>query len=366
VAKEMAARLRTQNEAGGIVLRKVGAWSAASFLSGIFLHFPHNHFIMGKENLMISLLCPVYLFLSCSNQPKTEKQPTPIDSPVVAIPESISSYAFLYDLANPSEKFKLPDQLAEISGIDVYKKSQLVCVQDEKGKVYMYDVKKAELKESVEFGEKGDYEGVANVNDTIWVLSSNGNLLQIADINSSSQKTMEFKTPLNEDNDTEGLCYDAKFNRLLIACKAKAGKDLKGIRAVYAFDLKTKSISATPAYMVKIDDIKSFLAHHDKEKFVTDELKSLLDPEKGDATFQPSEIHIHPVTNEIYLISSVGNLMVIIDRNNTIKYITKMSPDIFKQPEGITFFEDGTMYISDEGRDGHGNILKFNYRKDEK
>ncbi|HRI80593.1 MAG TPA: SdiA-regulated domain-containing protein, partial [Cyclobacteriaceae bacterium] len=275
-------------------------------------------------------------------------------------------YVFPYDLSVPVEKFKLPDALTEISGIDVYKKSKLVCVQDEKGKVYVYDVKKGELKEEVDFGAKGDYEGVANVNDTIWVLSSDGNLHRITGFNTNQQQTEELKTPLNEDNDTEGLCYDQTGKRLLIACKDKPGASMKGVRAVYSFDLKTNSISTIPAYTIKIDQIKSFLAQHEKEKFVTNELKSLLDPKNGDVTFQPSEIHVHPITNEIYILSSAGNLLLVLSRNNTIQFITTLDPGLFKQPEGITFMEDGTMFISDEGRDGHGNILKFNYQPNAK
>jgi hypothetical protein len=269
--------------------------------------------------------------------------------------------AFPYNLDHPSEKFKLPDELTEISGIDRYQKSKLVCVNDEKGKVYIYDVKKDELKQGVDFGKKGDYEGITNVNDTIYVLSSNGNLRQITGFDSKDQQVNSIKTPLNEHNDTEGLCYDPKYRRLLIACKKDPGGEMKGVRAVYAFDLGRMQLNPHPVYVIRLETLKNFLLENDKQKLVVQDVQSFFDPDKGDLTFQPSEVAIHPVTDEIYLISTVGKLMVVLNRKGEILNIRSLNPEIFKQPEGLCFTADGDMYISDEGRSGKGNILYFQY-----
>ena len=283
-----------------------------------------------------------------------------------SIADSLSSAGaslsvFPYNLDHPSEKFKLPDDLTEISGIDVYHKSKLVCVNDEQGKVYIYDVKKSELKQGVDFGKKGDYEGITNVNDTIYVLSSNGNLHQITGFDSKDQKAHQYKTPLNESNDTEGLCYDLKYQRLLIACKKDPGKEMKGVRAIYSFDLKNMQLNPDPVYVIRLEALKNFLLEHDQQKLIVQDVQSFFDPQKGDLTFQPSEVAIHPVTDEIYIISTVGKLMVVLNRKGEILYIRSLNPEIFKQPEGLCFTENGDMYISDEGRNGKGNILYFQY-----
>ena len=70
------------------------------------------------------------------------------------------------------------------------------------------------------------------------------------------------------------------------------------------------------------------------------------------ADFGPSGIAIHPKTREIYIISSVGKLLVILDKKGNLKYFEKLNADIFKQPEGICFEQDGTLYISSEGKSG--------------
>lgn len=273
---------------------------------------------------------------------------------------------FPYDMKHPGEKYKMPKELKEISAIDIYKKSKLVCVEDEDGTVFVYDEKKADVKHPITFGKKGDYEGIANVHDTIYVLSSNGKLHQILYFDSPEQYTKVISTPLDKDNDTEGLCFDSLNHRLLIACKKKPGSGLKGSRAVYAFDLRTMTFNSQPVFVIKLDELKSFLLQYDKEKLLSEEIRNLFDPEKGDLTFQPSEIAIHPVTNDIYVISTVGKLMVVLDRDGKIKFIESLGSDIFKQPEGLCFKRDGTMFISDEGKSGHGNIVEFKYEPNAK
>jgi uncharacterized protein YjiK len=236
-------------------------------------------------------------------------------------------------------------------------------VQDEKGKVYICQSKTGEILESVSFGEAGDYEGIANVNDTIWVLASNGNLQRITDFNSDKQKVKEYKTPLDTENDTEGLCYDETENRLLIACKSKAGKEMKGFRAVYGFHLGTLKISEQPVLRIQLDAIKSWLLQNEEGKFVANEIENLFGNERADVSFQPSEIAVHPLTGEIYVLAARGNLLVVTDRAGKIQNVNSLDPDLLKQPEGITFLPNGDMYISDEGKDGTANLLLFKYMK---
>lgn len=312
------------------------------------------------------ILTPVtccLLLAGCGSNPVSNSNRT---EQTAALPEASSPAEingnFPYDLKQPAESFKLPEALTEISAIDMYRKNKLVCVNDEKGKVYIYDMKKDELKESVDFGSKGDYEGIANVNDTIYVLSSNGNLHQITGFETEKQQTREFKTPLNEKNDTEGLCYDAKYHRLLIACKQDAGNGLKGVKAIYAFDLKTMELIPRPVYLIRLDALKNFLLENDKQKLIIQDVQSFFDSEKGDLAFQPSEVAIHPVADEIYVISSVGNLLVVMNRIGAILHAAPLDPNLLKQPEGICFADNGDMYISDEGRSHHGNILYFPYK----
>lgn len=270
-----------------------------------------------------------------------------------------------FDLSKPDNIFILPPKLNEISGITFYKKNRLACVQDEKGKIYIYNTRKEELKEAVDFGKNRDYEGIANVNDTLYVLHSDGNIYEVRGFESDSQTTIQHKTFLTKKNNAEGICFDTEHNRLLIACKGIAGDDTTLInkKAIYAFDLTTRTLSAEPVYTIDLDSVRSYVEKFSPSKSFTESMKEKTDPAKGEESFQPSEIAIQPGTNNIYVIASVGKLLIVLNQNGQIIEIDDLDPLIFKQPEGITFDESGNMFISDEGRSGKANILKFNYRQ---
>jgi hypothetical protein len=76
--------------------------------------------------------------------------------------------------------------------------------------------------------------------------------------------------------------------------------------------------------------------------------------------FKPSAAAIHPLTKELYIVSSVNKALVIADRNGKVRKVYRLDPGIFKQPEGITFSPAGDLFISNEAADvGAANILIY-------
>jgi uncharacterized protein YjiK len=80
--------------------------------------------------------------------------------------------------------------------------------------------------------------------------------------------------------------------------------------------------------------------------------------------FKPSGAAIHPLTGELYIISSVNKLLVVADRRGEVREVYRLDEGVFKQPEGIAFEPDGTMIVSNEAADhGVANLLIFPYNK---
>jgi uncharacterized protein YjiK len=75
--------------------------------------------------------------------------------------------------------------------------------------------------------------------------------------------------------------------------------------------------------------------------------------------FEPSDLSIDPLTGDIFLLSSVGKTILCLTADGKIKFAYHFTQDLFKQPEGITFTEDGSMLISDEGRKGKANLIRL-------
>ena len=240
-----------------------------------------------------------------------------------------------YQLNAPTENYKLPKELKEVSGLSYYKDDKLLCVQDEDAVAYVFDTQKKEVTENFGFGGYGDFEGIEYVNGEIYALESNGNLFRFEP---SSNQIGLTKTDLPKKTEVEGLGYDPKTKRLLIAVKKGKGSSDK---AVYSFDLLNKAVF--------------------KDMSLNDEqLKGAgIDPE----TYEPSAIAVHPITGEWYILTSVGKRLLITSRKAKIIYSEPLDPEQFIQPEGICFAPNGDLFIASEGQKKKGYILKFPYRK---
>ena len=82
---------------------------------------------------------------------------------------------------------------------------------------------------------------------------------------------------------------------------------------------------------------------------------------KKDIIIQPSAIAVHPITKNYYILSAISNSLVVMDRNNEIKHVKRLSKKKFEQPEGLTFTSNGDLFISSEGQKKKARIYKFKY-----
>lgn len=270
---------------------------------------------------------------------------------------------FPYRLTKESDKVKLPSKLEEVSAVSYLGNGLFALIQDEKGKIYIFDPKKEEVVEDYKFRRSGDFEGLVVLGDTAYALKSNGSIYEIPHYREDDIEPNKFDTFLSPSDDTEGLCYFAEKHWLLIGAKeppVKNGKELTNQRAIYAFDLKTHELQKKPYIMVDMQELKEFLVAHAKTDKAKERAEKFDPNDKDD--FKPSDLNIHPITRDIYIIASAGRMMVVLNKDYKIIYAKDLDRDVLKQPEGITFTPDGDMFITNEGRGGKGNLLRFAYK----
>jgi len=237
--------------------------------------------------------------------------------------------------------------------LSYYKDDIVACVQDEKGRVFYYDLNKEELVHTTLFEYSGDYEGVEIVNETIYIVKSNGDIFTLPiDFTEEKRQAEKFETAFKAKNDIEGLGYDPKSNNLLLVTKDEAGIDSKkdkDSRGVYAFDIEENNLQEDALFIITEDERRKFYKKNRPKNSYDD--KRLL--------FKPSGIAVHPIDGNYYLIASVGKLLMVLSPVGEILESYTISPSILTQPEGICFSPDGTMYISSEGEGDRGYILRF-------
>ena len=240
------------------------------------------------------------------------------------------------------KKWSMPKELTEISGLSYKDEKQFACVQDEVGKIFIYNIATSSVEKQISFGAAGDYEGLAVVDKTIWVLRTDGKLFEVSDLDAAKPTVKEYSTHLTIKQDPEGLCYDKKNNRLLIAIKGiePGTEDYKGI---YSFDLASKKMDQQPAF--KIDLLDKVFGNNGSGK-------------KKKGSINPSGIVIHPINGDIYIVDGRNQQLLVIDGSGKIKKLYPLSSKDFSQPEGIAFNSAGDLFIANEGTNQPGNILQ--------
>lgn len=246
--------------------------------------------------------------------------------------EIIQNISLPYDFENPSEKFIMPDNLKEISGLSYYKNNQLACVNDEQGKVFMYDFVKKEVVDKIPFGKEGDYEGIEVVGDEVFVLKSNGKIKSFK-IGLPFEREIDCSDP--DVLEYEGLSYDPKSKNLLLAAKERV-KDKDDKKMIYAYDFDRKVLFKHIA--IPQDQIKD---------------------EANGKKFKPSGIAVSHTTGQIFIIASEGKKLLVLAEDGHKEALISLNPTTFRQPEGICFIPNGDLFISSEGKGSDGYILKF-------
>lgn len=267
--------------------------------------------------------------------------------------EKKTAASFRYNTDVPDLVSNLPMLLSEISGITYLSQDLIAANQDEIGSIFIYNITKNVIIEEKNFATAGDYEGIAKAGNTYYILKSNGTIYELNDKKPYYLNTKTYITRIPAP-DNEGLFYDKANSRLLVGCKGRVGEGdkYKHLRAIYAFDLKTKTLVQKPVYEFNAKEIREFYDASRKNK----------DKEEN-IDFSLSDLAIHPLENRLYVLSSADNLLYIFEISGKIIHIEKLSKKLFPQPEGITFDEKGNMFISNEGKNGKATILKFNYLK---
>jgi uncharacterized protein YjiK len=297
--------------------------------------------------VLITLLC------SCgASQPKNE---------VIYLNQNELA-VFPYDLNSINKKLLLSEELREISGIEIIGKDSILCIEDESGVLYL--LYQGKLHQQFRFAKPGDYEDVEVVGKIAYVLRSDGRIYRIKKWDTHDPKVKKYNTPLKASNNAEGMCYRDSDSSLLIALKGKPSlkkKDGKPkYRSVYSFDIKKKTLASKPEVKIPLDIFDTLTisnAYSDFSKKIADGLNA-----NGNVSFQPSAIAIHPFTNHLYVLSSTGHVLVVLNEKGSILAVVSLDRADFRQPEGIDFDSEGNMYISNEGRNGIANILSFTYQ----
>lgn len=232
------------------------------------------------------------------------------------------------------EIWELPDGLEEVSGIAFSGKSRVACIQDEKGIIFIYDLKSSKIVKEIPFAGPGDYEGIAVSGSTAFVLRSDGSIFKVEEF-LTDPKVEKWLTPLSRKQDVEGLYFEKEAGRLLLAIKEKDQNSGK-YKGIYSFDLRKKRMNREPVMRIMLDH----------------QVFKGLKEKKMANNFKPSEIHKDPGTGNYLLLEGESPKLLLLDKEGNPIKLYVLDKEKFPQPEGLAFDSEGNMFISNEGNPG--------------
>ncbi|MBT0607238.1 hypothetical protein [Aequorivita echinoideorum] len=249
-----------------------------------------------------------------------------------------------------SRKWNMPVPLDEISGISVVDENNIACVQDEEGIIFIYNLSTSLVEKQINFGKPGDYEALSIVDSTAYVLRSDGVLFEVANYLNPNFSVTQHKTAFTGKNNMESLTLDKKNNRLLLITKNKGPED-DGHKGIYAFNLENKAVETNPIIRISLND-------------PIFQSKDADDDDEIDPSFYPSDIAVHPTTNNIYILQSNPARLLITDATGKPIELHPLDAEAFPQPEGIDFGAEGAIFISNEGKNGTATILEVEFEEE--
>ena len=313
---------------------------------------------MNKFNLKFlsfTLIFAAFLAIGCSSKKQNKEKDTTKEEntiekeqkPKNKVPGGSGSLSN-YNISSESpERISLPNELMEVSGITFTDDNRMFAHGDEDGDIFEIDPASGKIINQFSIGSfltvKGDFEDITYAKGKFYLVESSGKIYEFTEgSNGELVKFKTYKTFLNEKNDVEGLCYDNETNSLLLACKGSGGKEYGKDKAVYTFSLDNLELDPTPRFIISAKDIKN---------------------NSVEGKFNPSGIAKNPVNGTFYIIAASGNTILEVSKTGEVLDQADLPEKIHIQAEGIAFKNDGTLYISNEGRNKQAYFIVYGLNK---
>lgn len=230
-------------------------------------------------------------------------------------------------------QWRLPDRLNEISGLALTPDGRLFAVDDEVAIIYELDYKDGRIVKRFALGKpvvKGDFEGIAVVDDLIYLTTSEGVVYIAAEGADGQTVTFDkYETKLGDACEIEGLTQSSDNSRLYFLCKVLRKKSgLSGL-TLFAWDVANRELRPEESVLLP-------------EMQILKELRV--------DRFSPTGVTIDRQTGNRLIIASRQRALVELTANGDLVSARNLPlTNRHRQAEGVELTVDGRLLIADEG-----------------
>jgi len=232
----------------------------------------------------------------------------------------------------PVAKWLLGQELLEISGIALTSDGRLFAHADEGARIFEIDYRGGRMVGTFDLGKEpvvGDFEGIASVNDTLYLATSTGVLYVFQPGgNGSRVEYTKLDTGWKDECEFEGLGYDPSIRSLLLPCKNVYPKGpIQDSLVIYRWKLSGGN-----------DSLPSRL---------TAPLEPIIGP-NGWKKLHPSDITVDPISGNYVLIAADESALIHITPSGELIFARPLGPGL-AHAEGVAITKDSILVISTEG-----------------
>jgi uncharacterized protein YjiK len=235
--------------------------------------------------------------------------------------------------ADAMNQWRLPDRLNEISGLALTPDGRLLAVNDEVAIVYELDYDDGRIVKAFAFGKpvvKGDFEGIAVVDDLVYLTTSKGRVYFAAEGADGQRVSFDnYDTELGQDCEIEGLTRSTDNARLYFLCKNVRKKSaLEGL-TLFAWDIARRELLADESVVLP-------------ERQIMQQLRV--------DRLNPTGITIDRQSGNRIMVASRQKALIELTEDGELVSARNMPlTNRHRQAEGIELTSDGRLLIADEG-----------------
>ena len=270
---------------------------------------------------------------------------TPPPAPGGTVPLQTSGVLAGYELGEErATHWRLPRRLTEISGLAVTRDGRLLAHHDEAGVVFELDYRTGAIVKEFALADgeapvRGDFEGIATVEERIYLVTSAGRLYEFHEGTDREPVLFTmYATGVGQRCEIEGLAYDASRRALLLLCKRPVGQAPAGRLRVHAWSVDRRQLDENGGVVLEVGDFSRHL---------------------GTNGFRPSGIEWHPDSGRLLIVAARQQAIAEVTPDGAIAAVRRFSAGWHRQVEGVTLAPDGSLIVADEGAGGRGRLTVY-------
>ena len=234
-------------------------------------------------------------------------------------------------------QLKLPKDLREVSGLAAIQDDQLLAVADEQALVYKIDMTAGTISKFLSFGKpiaKGDFEGIAVLNEAVYLITSQGVLWRQA-IDGSTSQYQVVSTDAGERCEVEGLAAWHEKDSLLLLCKTVYRNNQKDTLVVLRWSEKAPQAPTEPLIEKHYADL-------------------------GIKKLHPSGLTFSTDRQHLFIVAARQKAFLEVTLNGEVRRHGRLPKGAgHRQTEGVAITRNNKLYLADEGGKGKGTLTEY-------